>query len=394
MAAKKPRPTRQKKAKSSVVTARGIKTLVTYRLIACSAGRCEFRGCNEDLFQHPVTATPGNFSQQAHIVAFKEDGARGNADRPAEINSFENLMLLCEKCHHLVDDVEPQNYPVAVLKAHKREHEDRIAALTAYGPEHRTTVIQVRGAIGGQPVDIPAPDVRTALHPRYPVSLPGALIDLTALQRESVNFFAIAREQIQRQLRPAVQAELASKQVQHYSVFALAPIPVLIALGRELGSKVTIDVFQRHRDNSWRWREDGPIAEYEFRLIRAGTDQNCVALQMSLSGRISAQSLPAEIDQRFSLYEITLRGQEPGVEFLRRREDLAAFRKIYRDSLAELIAKHGHFNELHIFLAAPAPVAVACGMEVMPKAHPALVVYDNVKGIFNRAISINTGDDL
>ncbi len=394
MAAKKTRPPSPKKAKSSIVTARGIKGLVTYRLIACSAGRCEFRGCNEDLFQHPVTATPGNFSQQAHIVAFKEDGARGKTDRPAEINSFENIMLLCGKCHHLVDDVEPQNYPVAVLQAHKREHEQRIATLTAYGPEHRTTVIQVRSSIGGQPVDIPPTDIHTALHPRYPARLPGAMIDLTALQRENADFFNLARDQIQRQLRPALQAELATKHVQHYSVFALAPIPVLLALGRELGNKVTIDVFQRHRDNSWRWREDGPIAEYEFRVIRAGTDPNCVALQMSLSGRISAQSLPAEIDQRFSLYEITLRGQEPGVEFLRRREDLAAFRKIYRDSLAELIAKHGHFNELHLFLAAPAPVAVACGMEVMPKAHPALVVYDNVKGIFNRAISINTGDDL
>ena len=100
---------------------------VKFRLIACSAGRCEFRGCNKDLFQHPVTATEGNFAQAAHIVAFREDGARGKGARPAEINSFENLMLLCGDCHHLVDDVRPQDYPAALLRTFKREHEERIA---------------------------------------------------------------------------------------------------------------------------------------------------------------------------------------------------------------------------------------------------------------------------
>ena len=381
-------------SKSSVKEARNVRAHVKFRLIACSAGRCEFRGCNKDLFQHPVTATEGNFAQAAHIVAFREDGARGKGERPAQINSFENLMLLCGDCHHLVDDVRRQDYPAALLRTFKREHEERIAALTAYGPEHRTTVIQLRGAIGGQPVDIPAGDIHTALHPRYPARLPGVLIDLTALQRESAAFFDLARDQIRRELRPALKAELEAKHVQHYSTFALAPIPVLVALGRELGNKVTVDVFQRHRDNSWRWREDGPLAEYEFRLIRVGTDANSVALQLSLSGRIAPDSIPAAIDARFSLYEITLSGQEPGVEFLRRREDLAAFRKIYRDSLGKLIAKHGHFPEIHLFAAAPAPVAVACGIDVMPKAHPSLVVYDNVKGKFQHGLTINSGDDL
>lgn len=303
-------------------------------------------------------------------------------------------MLLCADCHHLVDDVRPQDFPVELLRTYKREHEERIASLTAFGPEHRTTVILLRGTIGGQPVDVPPTDIRTALHPRYPARLPGVMIDLTAMQRENPAFFDLARDQIRRELRPALRAELESKHVQHYSIFSLAPIPVLVTLGRELGNKVTADLFQRHRDNSWRWREDGSIAEFGFDLVRAGTDLGCVGLQLSLSGRISPGAIPTEIDQRFSLYEITLRGQEPGVEFLRRREDLSAFRKLYRDSLAEMLAKHGHFNELHLFAAAPAPIAVACGMDVMPKAYPALIVYDNVKGTFQRAITVNTEADL
>jgi hypothetical protein len=106
------------------------------------------------LYVHSVTSEPGNFAEAAHIVAFRSDGPRGNEVRPHDINSFDNLMLLCAECHHLID-TNPENYSVEELRAHKREHEGRIFALTALGPEHRTTVIQLRASIGGQPVDIP-----------------------------------------------------------------------------------------------------------------------------------------------------------------------------------------------------------------------------------------------
>jgi hypothetical protein len=375
-----------------VKLARSVRDPVRQRLIACTAGRCEFRGCNKDLFQHPLTGAIGNYAEAAHIVAFQIGGPRGATERPANINAFENLMLLCQTCHKLVDD-HPNDYPSELLREHKREHEERIHALTALGPEYRTTVIQLRATIGGQPVDIPGTDIRTALQPRYPARLPGVLIDLTALRRENPSFFELARDQIRRELRPALRAELEHKHVQHYSVLALAPIPILACLGREIGSKVTTDLFQRHRDHSWGWREDGDVVEYHFRTIRDGSDPTCVGLQLALSGRIAATSLPAAVDDRFTLYEITLVGLEPGVEYLHRREDLSAFRRIYRNGLARIAERHQQLRELHLFPAVPAPVAIACGQEVMPKAHPALVVYDHVKGSFVHAITINTKED-
>lgn len=378
---------------SPVELARSVPGDVRLRLVAASAGRCQLPGCNEFLYTHSVTAMEGNFAEAAHIVAFKRRGPRGSADRPVDINAFENLMHLCAGCHHLIDTA-PDDWPVEKLLAHKREHEERIHAVTGLGPEWRTTVIQLRGSIGGQPVDVPASDIHAALQPRYPARLPGVLIDLTAIQRESPAFFDVAREQIRRELRPALRAELELKRVQHYSVFALAPIPVLVCLGRELGNKIVVDVFQRHRDQSWRWREDGPIVEYEIRTIRTGTDPACVAVQLPLSGEILPSSVPAEIDARFTVYEIGLRGQRPSVEFLRRREDLAAFRTKYREALRDISGAHDKLGEIHLLPAVPAPIAIACGQEVMAKAHPALVVYDNVKGALSYAITVNRLEDL
>src|SRR4051794_17105867 len=79
----------------SSVPSRKIGTGIQIHLVATSAGRCEFRGCNKFLFVHPLTKAAGNFSQMAHIVAFSEAGPRGSGKRPNEINAIENLMLLC-----------------------------------------------------------------------------------------------------------------------------------------------------------------------------------------------------------------------------------------------------------------------------------------------------------
>jgi len=265
--------------------------------------------------------------------------------------------------------------------------------------KYRTTVIQLRGTIGGQSVDIPAPDIRQALHPRYPARLPGVLIDLTPIQRENASFFELAQDQIRRELRPALKAELESKRVQHYSVFALAPIPVLACLGRELGNKVTVDILPRHKDRlptepAWGWSRAGPTAAYAMRKVRDGTDSGAAALLLSLSGRVDLGSLPPAVDDRFTLYELSLVGQEPNVDFLHRREDLVEFRSEYRDSLRRITAAHPGLSRLHLLPAVPAPVAIACGQEVMPKAHPELVLYDRVKGTFAYAITINRGGDL
>jgi len=53
---------------------RGIGDLSRLPLFVRAGGRCEFDGCNKYLLAHPLTLTPGNFAQMAHIVAFREQG--------------------------------------------------------------------------------------------------------------------------------------------------------------------------------------------------------------------------------------------------------------------------------------------------------------------------------
>jgi hypothetical protein len=186
---------------------------------------------------------------------------------------------------------------------------------------------------------------------------------------------------------------LETKVVQHYSVFALAPIPILACFGRELGDKVSTDLYQRPRDTqSWKWEAEGIPVEYEFSLRRAGSGNLAVGLILSLSGKVTDSSLPSEARESSWLYEITLKGQEPNREFLRLREDLARFRRAYQEALGIILRTHEGLKELNLFPAVPAPIAVACGQELLPKVHPTIVMYDNVRGTFRRAITMNTDD--
>jgi hypothetical protein len=105
--------------------------------------------------------------------------------------------------------------------------------------------------------------------------------------------------------------------------------------------------------------------------------------------------LPQTIDATFTVYEITLANLAPGVDFLRQREDLERFRRAYRDFLAILRRDHPGLQAIHVLPAVPAPVAVACGYDLLPKRDPSLLVYDydKAKGGFNLRITINNTQD-
>ncbi|MBZ4414678.1 SAVED domain-containing protein [Myxococcus sp. XM-1-1-1] len=367
-----------KKAPSPVVN-RKVPPDTKLLLAVAAGGRCEFRGCNRFLYEHPITTTDGNFAEAAHIVGFREGGPRGDdAARPKDIHSLENLLLLCQACHKLIDD-RPDEFSRDVLEAYKREHEDRIRHVTGLAPDQRTVVVQVKALIGGQAVEIPLSDVTKAVAPRYPTDRKGHLIDLTALKDGTEAFYAAAQDKIRRDVDRLYELGTDVDSIRHISLFALGPIPLLIALGARLSNKIPVELFQRHRDTKdWVWKAETPSAQFAVRTLQSGTDPTKVAVVLPLSGSIATERLPGTIDDQFTIYELGLDGQSPSTDFLRTREDLIRFERTYRQLLSHIVGAHPSASEIHLFPAVPAPIAVACGHHLLPKAQPSLVVYDNV----------------
>lgn len=366
-------------------------------LVAVAAGRCEFPGCNEFLFEHPLTKDQGNFGENAHIVAFKDRGPRGDdGPRPAEINGIDNLMLLCLHCHKNIDS-KPKIYTREFLMAGKRDHEQRIRLLTAFGPEHRTNVLVIKSRIGDSVVEVGTHEVTAALRPRYPSASTFNTIDLSQLGDESgEGYYPMAVRRIDEQVAAMHAVEGAFETVKHLSVFGLAPIPLLVVLGRSLSNKVQTDFFQCHRDRSdrWTWHADSDPVSYTVTRNRRGTSATSVAAVISLSGTINAAALPAHIDESFTIYTLGPNGVAPNPSLIRTRPDLHAFRATYRQLLADIVRDHPGIEAIHVFPAVPAPAAIVVGFDLLPKVHPALIVHDFDKrvGGFTERIRVNRHD--
>jgi len=374
------------------IPTRKISPLTRLLLFVQAGGRCQFDGCNKYLFEHPLTLAEGNFSEMAHIVAFSREGPRGNVSLPSTlVNDVRNLMLLCPQCHKLIDD-HPDQYTVTTLEKYKRKHEERIRHVTGLGPDLKTTVVQLKTKVAGQLVAIPIAQVTEAVSPRYPTDARGYVIDLTDINDEDLGFVQTAMQKIKRETERLYEPGMDVTETRHISLFALAPIPLLIFLGRQLSNKIPVDVYQRHRDTEdWVWKTVGEPVEYKFHKLRSGHNQKNVAIVLSLSGKIHFDSLPREIDDSYSVYEITLTGAEPNPTFLRLREDIINFKEIYQASLRTILRDHGNIEKIHFFPAVPAPVAVLCGRELLPKVDPKLLVYDydKSKGGFNLIMEVN-----
>lgn len=362
------------------VTSRTIRPDVKLQLYVRAGGRCEFDGCNAYLLEHPVTLDRVNLGEVAHIVAFAPTGPRGtDPARPSDeaINQIENLMLLCLGCHEYIDKKPgAERFTRANLEEHKRAHEERIFRLTECRPDRKTTILQLKAKVGGQAVAISDADVWNAVAPRYPADREGVVIDLTTVEDGDPRFLELAAEEIKRETFRLYRRGMAAP-IEHLSLFAIAPMPLLMLLGIRLSNKVPVDFYQRHRDTQdWTWKVGGATAVYTHRRLRSGSDASSVALLLSLSAPLDPAALPANIDARYSVYEITLRDVAPSPLFLRTRADLDAFRVIYHDLLATIIFDHPELSTLDVFPAVPAPVAVLCGYELFPKISPALNVYD------------------
>jgi hypothetical protein len=95
-----------------------------------AGGRCSI--CHEQLATDATdNDAPSVFGEECHIVAQSPGGAR--AADIADVDGYDNLILLCRKHHKQVDD-QRSYFTVERLKEIKREHEERETSRESSGP--------------------------------------------------------------------------------------------------------------------------------------------------------------------------------------------------------------------------------------------------------------------
>ena len=378
-----------------MINRRTIPEQTRLKLWVKAAGRCQFSGCNEPVWRNKLTLNDRNFAEVAHIVASSEGGPRGSEESADLQIDYSNLMLLCQRCHKEIDD-DPDRYPAKLLRQWKQEHENRIETQTSPSTEIcKSTVVLFTVKIKDRITSISREAYRNAMFPKYPVD-EGIPIDNQDFNRhgDASEWEAYARV-IERKIGMSVGEGIDRERVNHFSVFAIGPMPLLMFLGKCIGDTIPTNLYQSHRNiedtnRTWTWPEEERETQtcYIVNPVQVVKNSEKVAILLSLSDTIREEKYAHFVDDTFSLYEITI--ENPSPHFLRSPKQIERFSSKYRALLNEIQATHGHRCKIHILPAVPISIAIECGRVLLPTKDPKIFAceYYDEDG-FRKVLKIN-----
>src|SRR3981081_3670702 len=274
-----------------------------------AAGRCQYAGCNASLIGDEISgAADANTAYVGHIVSDAVNGPRGDPVlSPKLAHDPSNLMLVCDAHHRVFDREMVDEHPVDVLMAMKRRHEDRIGTVTAIDEDLGSPVIRYAAKIGTNESPVAIGDLKWSMLPeRYPID--GGWIDLDLvtldLPDHEPDYWRTHIRKLRTGFAEKVNGSMERGEIRRLTVFGLAPIPLLIELGRQISDIATADVRQLLRNpKGGKWV---PTSEpVRFDVVRASPSSGRVALKLEISSPILDERVHSVLGPAASLWSIS-----------------------------------------------------------------------------------------
>ncbi len=356
--------------------------LTVAMLFAKAAGRCQFEGCNKSVLSDELTLKEYNKSNVAHIIASSSRGARGDVVRSHQLSDeLSNLMLLCPEHHKEIDDF-PHEFPEEMLLEMKRKHEEAIANQCDLIYKERSEIIMFSSPIKNRiPVRITFNCCADAVMPQKCVaSQYGRRVDIAVVDNyHSPHYWESVSRLLEQKYNQHIIPILDEFPNAHFSVFPIAPIPLIMKLGYKIGDKTRADIFQFSRANdSWNWITEEKTNGFKVhkQVVREGGK---IALVFSLTADISSARI-FEVYDADILYFI--RADRFGVDCVQSPADLTEFWSQYQAVCDEIKNSYPHIQEISVFPAMPVSAAFEVGRRYMPGVFPTLRIYDDDDGFF------------
>jgi CBASS immunity sensor of nucleotide second messenger signals/HNH endonuclease len=363
-----------------VEVTRHVKQTVERELWARAAGRCEFSGCNTLLYRSAVTLEAVNLAQRAHIYAFSENGPRGWGPFKtglSKLNDVSNLMLMCHGCHRKIDqEGGSHRYPAELLIHWKAEHELRVEVVTGIAPNNKSHVVLYGANIGSEKSPIVYHSCVEAMFPQwYPASERPVSISMHSEHRDSsVQYWQTESQHLLKAFQRKILSLIEDDPCKHFSLFTLAPQPLLIQLGALLTDKIDVETYQLHREpKGWFWQDWE--AGFDYVVHKPDHVNGVPALIISISDHVSHRRVTRVIAEQASIWEITV--DLPNNDFMQAKQQLSLFRRRLRELIVEIKQAHGESTPLHIFPVMPVSCAIELGRIRMPKADMPWLIYDH-----------------
>lgn len=365
---------------------REIKPATERMLWGVSAGICEFGGCTNKLYSHHVTKEKVNLAEKAHIYAFSAGGKRPSLLRfSTKINDIDNLMLVCERCHKLIDS-EDTDYTAEQLLAMKNEHEQRIANVATIKPDLQSEIVVFNANIANRAIKISDYAAKSAIIPEhYPAREMSINLspDLSLYDSED-NYWSIMATHLERQwlqYEPMIRDK-------HISLFAVAPQPLLFKLGTLINRNYNVDVRQSQGSiDNWKWRCDKQTAKIETQIVEAEDSSAEPIITFELTAKLSKDELRKEFGKG-TIYRITSEFCSP--ETIKSWRDLRAVINEYRNILNAIREVYGKDVKIKMVPIAPVSVSIEAGRQTM-KGDPQITIYERnyIAKAWSEALTLN-----
>lgn len=357
-----------------------------------AAARCEFWGCNKPLWKSSVTQESVNLAQKAHIYSFSAGGPRGHKGiTRQELNDFGNLLLVCHGCHQKIDKHnDGGRYTADLLRQWKAEHERRIEIVTGIDPSKRSHVILYGANVGSHSSPLTFDEAAHALfptlHPADDRAITLGMINSSFSDRSDA-FWKVEAEQLVTTFGLQVKERIRLGTIEHLSIFAIAPQPLLILLGSLINNISKAEIYQRHREpQTWQWPAKAP--KLGFQVEAPAATNGTPALVIALSATVTDDRI-TDILPDANIWRVSV--SKPNMDLIKSRAQLSEFRTVLRTVLDRIKAAHGQATQLHVFPVVGVAPAIEIGRVRMPKADMPWQVYDqvNARGGFIPALSLS-----
>lgn len=347
---------------------------VKMKLWGVSGCRCEM--CNRLLYSDLSFGVDGNYGEFAHIHAVSEGGPRPRIGMTIEQkNDVENLMLLCEEHHHLIDN-NPSDFGEGLLIKLKKKHENRIRIVTDISENQSCRMVSYfsnidrqevfdserlfKGAVlsaGLMPLQQPVIPLHGDSHIRYEPT------------KES---FLTKEKDLEVQFRSWFDSIVKSEDA--IAVFALAPQPLLFKLGSLINDQYNTQVFQCHRsEHKWAWKHDSSNVEFRLKQTKHGS-RGKMALVLDLSAEIVDDRIVHVLGDECSITHLTI--DYPNRSFVLNKNIQDAFVVSFRQVMEEIKNYRPTPSEIHMFMSMPNSLSIRAGMDYMPKADLPVILYE------------------
>lgn len=370
-----------------------------------AGARCMYRGCGEDLSSTSLTTKSAAAAYLAHIVASDEDGPRGDPQcSHALSDNPDNVMLMCDAHHRLIDRIDVIGHPREYLEAMRNEHVGKVRATLDSLRFPHTRGIAVLGDIGNVKTPFHQRDMRDAML-AYGLS-PAPEIDqlvrhFSRDDRTSPDYWRWVLTEHESDFRELTRRLGATHplgdRIEVLSVFPLHYVPILILCGRLVGEARRVEVFQYSRGKSWQWPAGATPHPDNFFFVdsaksAASAQSSEAVVTLELTADIDLTAFPEPIKcgiEAGSLPWLRIRAQRPDPGCMTHPQDLTQFTDVARQ-VVNHVQDVLRASTVHLFGISPASTLFRFGQILQPGHHSDYIVYDRPDRTkpFNPAIRI------